>query len=135
MHGDAACSLRMLLAVEPMQDEVLMDLMPINALRNLALLAADTPLALMLDVDLIPSASLNQLFLGGKQAKGRQLAASGDSQMTGALGRHERWVLRQGACHAPEAAAFAAEYMLSVSICCAFAAASKNFPDPSTTCL
>lgn len=77
-HGDAACSLRMLLVVEPVQELILADLMPINALRNLAMLAADTPLEMMLDVDLVPSSNLAGRFLGGEPqaARRRQLSAA-----------------------------------------------------------
>ncbi|KXZ47363.1 hypothetical protein GPECTOR_36g85 [Gonium pectorale] len=62
-----ACALRLLLLYEVVADQQTAAIMPINALRNAALLAAATPLAAMVDVDLTPSASL----------AGRLLAAAG----------------------------------------------------------
>ncbi|GLC76803.1 hypothetical protein PLESTF_001837400 [Pleodorina starrii] len=56
--SSSACSLRLLLLYEVVGDEMLAALMPINALRNAAFLAADTPLVAMVDVDLSPSGSL-----------------------------------------------------------------------------
>jgi hypothetical protein len=53
-----ACSLRMLLLTELTADRALAALVPINALRNAALLAIRTPLVAMIDVDLAISGSL-----------------------------------------------------------------------------
>ncbi|GLC73391.1 hypothetical protein PLESTF_001370300 [Pleodorina starrii] len=65
-----ACSLRLLLLYELVGDEMLAALMPINALRNAAFLAADTPLVAMVDVDLSPSWSLaGQVLADSESAK------------------------------------------------------------------
>ncbi|GLC43923.1 hypothetical protein PLESTF_001369800 [Pleodorina starrii] len=68
-----ACSLRLLLLYEVVGDEMLAALMPINALRNAAFLAADTPLVAMVDVDLSPSWSLaGQVLADSKRASALQ---------------------------------------------------------------
>ena len=56
--GASACSLTALLLYEAVADPALAALVPINALRDAALLPAATPLVAMVDVDLAPSASL-----------------------------------------------------------------------------
>ncbi|EFJ50228.1 hypothetical protein VOLCADRAFT_89141 [Volvox carteri f. nagariensis] len=61
-----ACVLRLMLLYELVADEVMAALMPINALRNAAILAADTPLVAMVDVDLSPSLSLSQHLLSNR---------------------------------------------------------------------
>ncbi|EFJ47787.1 hypothetical protein VOLCADRAFT_91750 [Volvox carteri f. nagariensis] len=57
-----ACSLRLLLLTEFTADRALGALVPINALRNAALLAIRTPLAAMIDVDLAVSDSLRRVL-------------------------------------------------------------------------
>ncbi|EFJ47067.1 hypothetical protein VOLCADRAFT_92485 [Volvox carteri f. nagariensis] len=57
-----ACSLRLLLLTEYTADRALGALVPINALRNAALLAIRTPLAAMIDVDLAVSDSLRRVL-------------------------------------------------------------------------
>ncbi len=60
-----ACVLRLLLlgeCVEGGAGGLLARLLPINALRNAALLGASTPLVAMVDVDLVPSAQLARLL-------------------------------------------------------------------------
>ncbi|GIL67986.1 hypothetical protein Vafri_21247 [Volvox africanus] len=54
----AACNLRLLLVAELVADEQMAIIMPINAIRNAAFLAVDSPLAAMVDVDLSISAGL-----------------------------------------------------------------------------
>ncbi|PNH01920.1 Glycosyltransferase-like protein LARGE2 [Tetrabaena socialis] len=60
----APCALTALLLTERLADPALAGALPINSLRNAALLAASTPLAAMVDVDLAPSASLAAQVLG-----------------------------------------------------------------------
>lgn len=50
--------LTILVAVEVVAEPLLAKLLPINAIRNLAILASSTPLVAMIDVDLLLSASL-----------------------------------------------------------------------------
>ncbi|GLI59959.1 hypothetical protein VaNZ11_002014 [Volvox africanus] len=64
--GFGACSLRLLLLAEAIKEEALSVLMPINILRNAGMLAADTPLAAMVDVDLSISQSLAKHVLVNK---------------------------------------------------------------------
>lgn len=52
-----------MLLTELVGDTLLGALLPINALRSAAMLGADTPLVAMIDVDLLPSASLAQEVL------------------------------------------------------------------------
>ncbi|GLI63496.1 hypothetical protein VaNZ11_006478, partial [Volvox africanus] len=54
----SACTLRLMLVYEMVGDGQMAVLMPVNALRNIAMLAVDTPLAAMVDVDLSFSWSL-----------------------------------------------------------------------------
>jgi hypothetical protein len=55
--GPKACSLSVLLVTE-LVDESLEDHLPINSLRNQAVLLAQTPLVAMLDADMVVSRSL-----------------------------------------------------------------------------
>lgn len=48
----------LMLVIEPVSDASIASLLPINALRNIALVAAATPLIAMVDVDLLLSSSL-----------------------------------------------------------------------------
>ncbi|GLC73387.1 hypothetical protein PLESTF_001369700 [Pleodorina starrii] len=74
-----ACSLRLLLLYELVGDEMLAALMPINALRNAAFLAADTPLVAMVDVDLSPSWSLaGKVLADSKRASALQQQSEHD---------------------------------------------------------
>ncbi|GLC43921.1 hypothetical protein PLESTM_001535900 [Pleodorina starrii] len=77
--SSSACSLRLLLLYEVVGDEMLAALMPINALRNAAFLAADTPLVAMVDVDLSPSWSLaGQVLVDSERASILQERAEED---------------------------------------------------------
>ncbi len=71
-----ACALRLLIVYEVLQDSVMHMLIPINSLRNMALLAATTPLVSMIDVDLIVSASLGEQLISGpkQQRSGRYVS-------------------------------------------------------------
>lgn len=61
------CSLNMMLLVETVADRIMRWMLPINVLRNYALLGADTRLVAMVDVDLLPSVGLaDWLQLPGK---------------------------------------------------------------------
>lgn len=53
-----ACALRLLLLYELVGEPVMHKLFPKCAVLNAALLAADTPLVAMLDVDLLPAKAL-----------------------------------------------------------------------------
>ncbi|GIL52800.1 hypothetical protein Vafri_8479 [Volvox africanus] len=64
--GFGACSLRLLLLTETIKEEALSVLMPINILRNAGMLAVDTPLAAMVDVDLSISHSFAKQVLVNK---------------------------------------------------------------------
>jgi hypothetical protein len=57
--GPKACSLSILLVTE-LFDASLQDHLPINSLRNQAVLLAQTPLIAMLDADMVVSKSLTQ---------------------------------------------------------------------------
>ncbi|GIL67196.1 hypothetical protein Vafri_20632 [Volvox africanus] len=54
----SSCTLRLMMVYEMVGDGQMSVLMPVNALRNIAMLAVDTPLASMVDVDLSVSWSL-----------------------------------------------------------------------------
>ncbi|GIL84619.1 hypothetical protein Vretimale_14563 [Volvox reticuliferus] len=70
------CSLRMLLLSEVVADRALASLVPINALRNAALLAIRTPLAAMIDVDLAISDSLKSILADPNKVQAMQQAAT-----------------------------------------------------------
>ncbi|KAJ9533887.1 hypothetical protein QJQ45_026983, partial [Haematococcus lacustris] len=61
--SSTGCALRVLLMTELVGDSLLRALLPINSLRNAALLAVDSPLVAMVDVDLLPSTTLVQAVL------------------------------------------------------------------------
>ncbi|GFH24400.1 glycosyltransferase-like protein LARGE2 [Haematococcus lacustris] len=58
--SSTGCALRVLVMTELVGDSLLRALLPINSLRNAALLAVDSPLVAMVDVDLLPSTTLVQ---------------------------------------------------------------------------
>lgn len=60
VDSSGTCQLTILLMHELIADKLLGALMPINSLRNYALLAATTPLVAMVDVDLLVSQGLRQ---------------------------------------------------------------------------
>ncbi len=60
-----SCQMRVLLLYEYVGSQFLAALIPINALRNAALLAASTPLVAMVDVDLLVSATLGRHLVTG----------------------------------------------------------------------
>ncbi|GLC46971.1 hypothetical protein PLESTM_002002200 [Pleodorina starrii] len=62
MESGSGCQLRLLLFTERVWDRPLAAIMPTNAMRNAAMAAVTTPLAAMIDVDLGPSNTLNQLI-------------------------------------------------------------------------
>ncbi len=57
--GRAGCRITLLLLYEQLLDTTVAALLPINALRNAALVAAETPLVAMVDVDLLLSRGLD----------------------------------------------------------------------------
>lgn len=61
LQGGGGCQLRLLLVVELFSDPQAATLYPVNTLRNVARLMADTPLAAAIDVDMLPSATLTQV--------------------------------------------------------------------------
>ncbi len=69
-----ACHMHILLLYEVTSDPALAHLTPINALRNAALLAVQTPLLVMVDVDLCVSASLVRFL--SEPSNGDKLVAS-----------------------------------------------------------
>ena len=58
--GREGCRITLLLLYEQLLDTTVAALLPINALRNAALLAAETPLIAMVDVDLLLSRGLDE---------------------------------------------------------------------------
>ncbi|PNW88729.1 hypothetical protein CHLRE_01g041850v5 [Chlamydomonas reinhardtii] len=77
--GASACSLTALLLYEAVADPALAALVPINALRDAALLPAATPLVAMVDVDLAPSASLAGQVAAPGQERLAQLQRAAES--------------------------------------------------------
>ncbi|GLC54623.1 hypothetical protein PLESTB_000888400 [Pleodorina starrii] len=71
-----ACSLRLLLLTEITADRAVASLVPINALRNAALLAIRTPLVAMIDVDLAVSDSLKRILADPNRIEALQRAAT-----------------------------------------------------------
>ncbi|KAJ9522391.1 hypothetical protein QJQ45_008321 [Haematococcus lacustris] len=59
-----SCAMRLLLVTELLGEQSALLLFPINSLRNVALLAADTPLVAMIDVDMMLSSTLSDEFGG-----------------------------------------------------------------------
>eukprot|EP00195_Chlamydomonas_chlamydogama_P004801 CAMPEP_0202898276 /NCGR_PEP_ID=MMETSP1392-20130828/6833_1 /ASSEMBLY_ACC=CAM_ASM_000868 /TAXON_ID=225041 /ORGANISM="Chlamydomonas chlamydogama, Strain SAG 11-48b" /LENGTH=372 /DNA_ID=CAMNT_0049584147 /DNA_START=271 /DNA_END=1389 /DNA_ORIENTATION=- len=57
-RGPGGCQLRVLLMYELAADELVASILPINALRNAAMLAAQTPAVAMVDADLLLSSAL-----------------------------------------------------------------------------
>jgi glycosyltransferase-like protein LARGE len=66
----AWCALDVLILFNLVGDDRMAAVLPVNAMRNHALLQARTPLVAMLDVDLLPSALLSDWLLSSKSAKG-----------------------------------------------------------------
>eukprot|EP00955_Chlamydomonas_euryale_P091047 364591-Chlamydomonas_euryale.AAC.10 len=76
-------------------DHLMYRLIPINSLRNAALVAAETPLVLMADADLVVSASLSRQMAnasmcvaGGGEGMGRLRKEGGDAVPPASLSRH-----------------------------------------------
>jgi hypothetical protein len=59
------CQLRVLVAYEHVSHRFLANLIPINALRNMAIVASTTPLVTMIDVDLLTSRQLGEQLISG----------------------------------------------------------------------
>lgn len=66
--GPKACSLSVLLVTE-LVDESLQEHLPINGLRNQAVLLAQTPLVAMLDADMVVSRSLAESLADPEDAE------------------------------------------------------------------
>jgi hypothetical protein len=64
--SSGGCALRILLVYELVGDELLPVILPVNSVRNVAMLAATTPLVAMVDVDLLLSANLATQVLKDK---------------------------------------------------------------------
>ncbi|GFH27673.1 uncharacterized protein HaLaN_26036, partial [Haematococcus lacustris] len=74
-----SCAMRLLLVTEMLGEQSALLLFPLHSLRNMALLAADTPLVAMIDVDLVLSSTLSDEFSG---LAGRRGNVSRDSHGT-----------------------------------------------------
>jgi hypothetical protein len=66
------CALDVAVVFEVVGDDLTAAVLPVNAMRNLALLQARTPLVAMLDVDLLPSSSLSDWLLLDDDRGGRR---------------------------------------------------------------
>lgn len=73
--GPQACSMSVLLVTE-LIDESLEEHLPVNSLRNQAVLLAHTPLIAMLDADMVVSRSLAESLQRPDDAEVSSLAAS-----------------------------------------------------------
>lgn len=73
--GPKACSLSVLLVTE-LVDESLEEHLPINSLRNQAVLLAQTPLVAMLDADMVVSRTLAESLADPVDAEVRGMACS-----------------------------------------------------------
>ncbi|KAJ9522014.1 hypothetical protein QJQ45_005050 [Haematococcus lacustris] len=71
-----SCAMRLLLVTELLGEQSALLLFPINSLRNVALLASDTPLVAMIDVDMMLSSTLSDEFggLAGRRGPGSSAA-------------------------------------------------------------
>ncbi len=65
---ERGCALRVLVLSEALGEPAMHMLLPINSLRNAALLAASTPLVSMIDVDLVLSSTLGQQLIPSHSA-------------------------------------------------------------------
>lgn len=59
----SSCALDVIVLTETVSHEDVLGLLPVNTMRNYALALVKTPLVAMVDVDLLPSASLHEWLL------------------------------------------------------------------------